>query len=111
MSGKYYWVKTKEGVEIGYQRKSGQWELHGIDVLKDVNSMIIEVIGEVSEWCSNEPRASNCIIPDVSNSLPDIDYIKAAMDKYIEKLPSKTAQKWANIGFKAALAVMTGNDC
>ena len=56
MSGKYYWVKTKEGrnIEIGYKRDSGLWELCGIDVMEDVNDMISEVLGEVSEWGSNE---------------------------------------------------------
>ena len=56
MSGKYYWIKTKGGTkpEIGYKRDSGLWEMCGIDVMEDINDIISEVIGEVSEWSSDE---------------------------------------------------------
>lgn len=29
--GKYYWIKTEAGKEIGFKRDSGAWEMHGID--------------------------------------------------------------------------------
>lgn len=54
MNGKYYWVKTLYGVEIGLKRDSGIWELCGVDVTVDINEAIIEVLGEVSEWSSDE---------------------------------------------------------
>lgn len=51
--GKYYWVKTKGGFEIAYQRYIGKWEMHGIDITENVNDLILEVKEEIKPYKSN----------------------------------------------------------
>lgn len=57
--GKYYWVKTENGTEIGYQRYSGQWELCGISEGEDINNEILEVLGEVANGIDSSDKQCN----------------------------------------------------
>jgi hypothetical protein len=95
--------------EYHFHEVDRKWIIEAMIEFSDMN--VHRLWLEQCEGKETPTGNSNCIKPAVSNSLPDIDYINVTMDKYIEKLPSLTAQKWAMIGFKAAIAVMSGNDC
>ena len=56
LKGKYYWIRTSVGIEIGHKRESGNWSLIGIGSGENMNSEVLEVIGEVT---ANEPTTSN----------------------------------------------------
>lgn len=80
LKGKYYWVRTSEGVEIGHQRDSGNWSLCGIDTGEDINSEILEVIGEVK---ANEPTTSD--EPALNIDLVIKSYSEKNMDDAYDK--------------------------
>ena len=56
LKGEYYWIRTSVGIEIGHKRESGNWSLIGIGAGENMNSEVLEVIGEVK---ANEPTTSN----------------------------------------------------
>ena len=57
--GKYYWVRTENGIEIGFQRYSGQWELCGISAGDNVNDAILDVIREVANDVDTSDKQCN----------------------------------------------------
>ena len=55
LKGKYYWIRKSVGIEIGHKRESGNWSLIGIGAGENMNSEVLEVIGEVK---ANDPTTS-----------------------------------------------------
>ena len=95
LKGEYYWIRTSVGIEIGHKRESGNWSLIGIGAGENMNSEVLEVIGEVK---ANNPTTT-------TEPALNIDLVSKSFDTRLEtpdgtfKLSAEDLKRWISDGY------------